>query len=723
MAYMLSQSTSPVPNPAKDVYQRAVLDCLPSVALCLDHQGACHFVNRAWTSLTGQPADHAQDSGWLNAVAIEDKPWVRSQINVAILARTSFQLVCRMKRLGDQPGWLQLVGEPLPRGSSGGFVVSGFDVTEQRVAEQRMRHSEERLRKFAEASGEGIIFHEEGLVQDCNSALLRLLGYEVEEVIGHHVLELLAPACRPMMQVYMRSASLDRVHEALALHKNGTSIPVEILGKEVMDQGRRRHIAVLHDIRDRKAAEAKIKFMAHHDALTGLPNRNALFEQMETILPDAKARGQHVAVMFIDLDNFKTVNDSLGHPIGDRLLKVVALRIRMLLAGAAVVSRHGGDEFLVVLPQLKKVDDVVPVAEKLLRVISHRIQVDAHDLAVTPSIGIAMYPQDGETGETLIKHADAAMYAAKDRGRSTFRFFTESLSQSASRALSMESQLRRAFVREEFLLHYQPQVDIKTGKLTGMEALIRWNHPQEGLLMPDQFIAIAEQRGLISAIGSWVLWQACHQNKQWQDQGLAHVPISVNMSWLQIRQHDLVAEVSTVLEQTKLLPRYLCIELTESVLMEDSAAIIQMLNRLKSLGVKIAIDDFGTGYSSLAYLKRYPIDTLKIDRSFVTDVVTDSDDRAIAQAIIQLAQGLKLRTLAEGVENQAQWDLLKELGCDEIQGFMISRAVAQEVMETHLLGLGVEQPVDLPLLEAMKTSCPALENEAVLSLTNERQAC
>ena len=382
-------------------------------------------------------------------------------------------------------------------------------------------------------------------------------------------------------------------------------------------------------------------------------------------------------MLFIDLDNFKVVNDSLGHAAGDALLKVVAARIPATLRAIDVVSRHGGDEFLVVLPDVESEQGPIPVAEKLLAAISEPIDLDGQTVSVSPSIGIAVYPRDGENAEALIKNADAAMYLAKERGRSNYQFFNKALAESAQRAFTLETRMREAIKTSAFLLHYQPQVRVDTGKVIGVEALIRWPQKDAPWIEPHDFIPVAEQRGLIRTIGRWVLREACRQNVQWQKEGLEPLPVAVNLSPIEFRQKDFAVEVEKVLVETGLDPRYLALELTESMLMGDMGEMERNLEALNSLGVGLAIDDFGTGHSSLMHLKRFPIDKLKIDRTFVRDMPGDADDVAITGAIIDLARNMGITSIAEGVDRLEQLDFLRFRGCDEAQGFLFCRASGQ----------------------------------------------
>ena len=577
----------------------------------------------------------------------------------------------------------------LPQKNEAGETIAGFvlisDITRHRHAERVVRESEERLRKFADATQEGIVFHENGILSDCNAAVSRLTGYTLRELVGTPIIGYVAPDFRDAAMNALRTG-YERPYESEIVTKNGTRIPVEFEGRVMTIEGKTYRMSVMRDIRRRKASEARINYLAHHDLLTGLPNRVLLLDRLEFLLASARRRDSQVGVLFIDLDNFKTVNDSLGHVAGDALLRIVATRIEKALRAMDVVSRHGGDEFLVVLPDLESDEAPIPVAEKLLAAISEPVELEGQSLSVSPSIGISVFPRDGATPDALIKNADAAMYLAKDRGRSNYQFFNERLSEAAFRAISLETMMREAIRDQAFELHYQPQVRVATGEVIGIEALIRWPRKEGGYIAPDQFLPVAEQRGLIRTIGAWVLRQACRQNKAWQRAGLPCVPVAVNLSSIEFRQKNFIADVQQVLAETRLDPQYLAFELTESMLMDDTVDMLRTLEGLKMLGVKLSIDDFGTGHSSLKHLKSFPIDKLKIDRTFVRDIPEDPDDVAITAAIIDLARNMEITSIAEGVERPEQLAFLRSRGCDEMQGFAICPALPADELALWLAG-------------------------------------
>ena len=576
----------------------------------------------------------------------------------------------RMISVNLQPHW----GEAqTPLGS---FVLIN-DITDQWRIEQAIRDSEERMRKFVAATTEGILFHKDTRITDINDALTRMIGYTLAEAVGRLTLEFVPIAWHQIVRDYIVAGREDP-YEAALIHKDGREIQVEMVAKTMPFGDDTCRLVVVRDITARKEAQARIEFMALHDPLTQLPNRAYLTERLNSVLAQARRRSGQTAILFIDLDNFKTINDSLGHSVGDAVLVEIAGRIRAAVRDADVVARLGGDEFLVVLSDVSCSEDAARVAAKLIEAISSVARVGGHPLSVSPSIGISVFPADGDTADELIRHADAAMYHAKESGRSNYQFFVPALFERAVEALTQERELREALVNGEFVLHYQPKRCGVGGAIVGLEALVRWQHPVRGLVGPDEFIGFAEARGLIAGIDRWVLQTACRQLKAWHDEGCLRVPVAVNLSAVEFKQRDLVREIAAVLALTGLTANYLEIELTESVLMDRDNHVLETLLALSAMGVSLTIDDFGTGYSSLGYLKRYPIDKLKIDRCFVSEVAAEGHDAAIAAAIVQMARSLKLKTVAEGVETQAQLDALGEMGCDQFQGYLISHPLPAE---------------------------------------------
>ena len=438
-------------------------------------------------------------------------------------------------------------------------------------------------------------------------------------------------------------------------------------------------------------AKVRMAHLAQHDALTDLPNRILLNDRLGQAIALARRQGKQLAVMFLDLDRFKHINDSLGHAVGDHLLQSVAKRLTAGVRSSDTVCRQGGDEFVILLADIEHAGDAALSAQKILAALTVPHRIDQRELHVTVSIGISIYPQDGQDADTLIKSADTAMYHAKEGGRNNYQFFEPDMNVQAVERHSIEGGLRRALERQEFMLHYQPKINLESGTISGVEALVRWQHPQRGLILPEQFVWIAEDCGLIVPIGAWVLREACRQAQTWQDAGLPPIPVAVNISAVQFRHKDFLESLAGILKDTGLAPRYLELELTESVLMHDADFTTSVLKALKAMGVRLAIDDFGTGYSSLSYLTRFPIDSLKIDQSFLRDIThatADSDDAAIVAAVVSMGKSLHQRVIAEGVETREQLAFLQAQGCGEGQGFYFSRPVTAEEL-AELLRTGV----------------------------------
>ena len=435
---------------------------------------------------------------------------------------------------------------------------------------------------------------------------------------------------------------------------------------------------VIADITDRKRAERQVYQLAHYDNLTGLPNRALLRDRLGQAISDAKRREARLAVLFLDLDRFKTVNDSLGHETGDKLLQAVAARLRDAMRDSDTISRQGGDEFLLILRDVADAHGVAHFAEKLLEVVARPYTIAEYELHVTPSIGISLFPDDAADLEALIRNADAAMYQAKENGRNAYQFYTQEMNTRAYERLSLESSLRLAIHHQEFSLHYQPQLDLRTGSIVCAEALLRWQRPGKPEVNPAVFVPVLESSGLIGEVGEWVLREACRQNRAWQQQGLPKMPVAVNLSAIQFNRRNMADMIAAILAETGLEAKYLELEFTESAVMRDTRDVGDTIRRLDELGVRLALDDFGTGYSSLSYLRRFHLDKIKIDQSFVRDLNLDPDDAAITVAIIGMAQDLKVAVVAEGVETREQGEFLRQHGCDAVQGFYFSRPLTAE---------------------------------------------
>lgn len=516
-----------------------------------------------------------------------------------------------------------------------------------------------------------------------NPAFETITGYSHEEAIGRNPRFLYRDdRAQPEIEIIHAAVQSQREGKVILRNyrKDGSLLWNELSVAPVRDKTDKvtHFIWVQNDISDTKRYQEALEHQANHDTLTGLPNRNLLHDRIIQAIVYAEREEHLVAVVFIDLDNFKIVNDSLGHTAGDQLIKAVAKRLQSCFRAADTVARLGGDEFILVLYDQSSEELISRETERLDEVFSAPFYVDSHEIYVSYSAGFSLYPQDGKDVETLLMNADVAMYRAKEQKGNSFQFYAPEMHAKINDRLTLESNMRHALQRQEFFLLYQPQVDLKTGKVFGMEALIRWNHPTMGMISPVKFIPLAEDTGMIVPIGEWVIRTACRQLKEFQDAGLQNLVVSVNLSSRQFRENNLVQSIADVLQDTGLAGEYLELELTESILMNSSREIIATLCELKSMGLKLAIDDFGTGYSSLSYLKRFPVDKLKVDQSFVRDISAGGDNSAIVRAIINLGHSLNLQVIAEGVETIEQLDFLAANQCNEIQGYYYSRPLLAE---------------------------------------------
>jgi diguanylate cyclase (GGDEF)-like protein/PAS domain S-box-containing protein len=612
--------------------------------------------------------------------------------------------------------WCRILARAVVPGDiTQGTIWTTEDVSARHLAEQAINVLISEQRAILDTAVIGIVFLRDRVIQRCNRRFEEIFGYAPGELDG-----------KPMRLLYPSDAAyilggkpydnlaqgLSHQREQVLIRRDGSRFWCRIAGRMIdVERPEKGTVALFDDITERKQAEAALRqahdeleqrvdertaelaqanlrlqeevserqqaenrvlHLANHDALTGLPNRRLLLDRLGQALAMAHREHHHVAVLFMDLDRFKTINDSLGHMMGDALLQTVARRLQVRLREGDTISRLGGDEFVVVLPSLDHPEAAEKVALKLVEALSPPFDLDGQELRASASIGISLFPEDGRDTETLLRNADSAMYHAKEMGRNNYQFFMEQMNVAAAERLRLENDLHKALERDEFELHYQPKISVASGKVCGIEALIRWRHPERGLVPPAQFIPVAEDTGLIVPIGEWVIQEACRQGKAWCAAGLPRIPVAVNLSPRQFRQSNLVDTVARALAQHDWPGKLLELEITEGVLMQQTADTLKTLEALSRLGIGLAIDDFGTGYSSLSYLKRFPVDCLKIDQSFVRDIAVDPEDAVIVTTIIGLAHSLGLAVVAEGVENASQLAFIRNAGCDEAQGFHFS---------------------------------------------------
>jgi diguanylate cyclase (GGDEF)-like protein/PAS domain S-box-containing protein len=607
-----------------------------------------------------------------NAERGEYGPGEPDAIVCTLLSRANTTEAHHFERTRPNGKILDIRGAPLP---NGGFVTTYTDISERRASEEREQLAQ---KVFAHTPAGIVVTDQSQCIISVNPATSLLSGYGTQEIIGRTIFGLLDLGPNWNIAQIQQEINLHGTWngEVEVRHKSESVTPTGIRVNRIEDAqpGQAAHyIWILADITERKQAEERMRHIAQTDSLTGLPNRLTLQIRLAQLLPEARRHKWLLAVMFIDLDRFKIINDTLGHQVGDELLRDVAIRLSHVVRETDFVARLGGDEFVILLPAISGPADAAVIANKIIGALSSPILTGVHELHTSPSIGISIFPDDGSDGDTILKNADTAMYHAKSAGRNNYQFYAAEMNQLASERLDLEHKLRHAIGRNELALCFQPQFSADGSHATGVEALLRWHHPTDGMISPERFIPIAEETGMIVEIGEWVLRNACREMKKWIDAGLKPIRVAVNVSARQLRRRDFCEVVAGMLAESGLPAELLELEITESSVMENPEEAIEILQRIGRMGVTLAIDDFGTGYSSLAYLKLFPIDHLKIDRSFVADIETDLNDRAIAFGTIALAHSLGLNVIAEGVETEDQLELLRSNGCDEIQGYLFSK--------------------------------------------------
>lgn len=557
-----------------------------------------------------------------------------------------------------------------------------------RIAE--LRDSEAYIHAVLDNVNEGIIvIGEAGVIISFNPAAEKIFGYTGQEITNQNFNLLISAEDLDLTGKYHKHIDESETNslfgvprEVVGLRKDFSAFPLELKTSQLSIKGKTLFITTARDISDQKDSEQRIRYMASHDALTKLPNRSLLQDRIEQSLIHNRRRNQQAAVLFIDLDKFKIINDTLGHDVGDGLLQEASARLLAEVRSEDTVARQGGDEFIILLSTISNAVDAGVIAQKLLDTLIRPFNIKGKELHISASIGIAIFPDDGNEMDLLLKNSDIAMYHAKESGRGNYQYFSAKLNEQAAEKQSLGFDLRHAVKRNELFLVYQPVVDIASNNITGMEVLLRWQHPEHGLISPIKFIPLAEESGLILPIGEWVLRSACTQLVEWQKQGYEVPRLAINLSAKQFRQKSLVESITLILEETGVGAQFIGLEITESMLVHNIDEVVDTLLRLSNMGLEISIDDFGTGYSSLSYLKRFPINKLKIDKSFVDDITTHPDDAAIVKAIIAMAHGLKMTVVTEGVESHAQLEFLRQHGCEQYQGYIFSKPLpANEIVD------------------------------------------
>jgi diguanylate cyclase (GGDEF)-like protein/PAS domain S-box-containing protein len=669
---------------------RTLAENSPNIIMRYDENANRIYTNAAFAKQTGIPAEltlankpECQCGVYFKMINIRIDEY-QKRIKQVFKSGKNDTFVVRWMRCSDHSEvahHLHLVAEKNEKGQTAGVLVIGHDITKSLENEQQLKQSMELTEGIINAIPD-LLFEvdKEGTYLNFWSHDKVLVSSQKKYLIGRKISDILEPESAQIAYKAIKEAE-----------RNGTSFgaiysikhPDGVRWYELSVSKRASNfLALARDVTGRYNIERRIDFMAHHDILTELPNRLLLKDRAERVIEQSKRNNQKSAFIFIDLDGFKTINDSLGHAVGDMVLKAVVQRLQNCTRSSDTLSRHGGDEFVLVVPNISHAEEIITVANKIIQTFKHSFELNNKVLSITASIGIAIYPQHGQDYEQLLQNSDAAMHKAKENGKNTYCFFTHQMSRDKIGLLQIQNDLKRAIHKREFLLHYQPQIDLSTNKIVGVEALVRWQHPYIGMIPPVKFISVAESCGLIVDIGEWVMYEACRQAALWNKNG-KNIAVAVNISAVQFRRGNLAEVVKSALEFSQLEPRHLELELTESLLINDAENILKTVKTLKELGVSLSIDDFGTGYSSLAYLKRFAVDKLKIDQSFVKDIVHDKENASIVKTIVQIAKSFNLKSIAEGVEEKEVLDVLQEFGCDEVQGYYFAKPMVADEFEKY----------------------------------------
>lgn len=697
LRYFTGHKASQDALPNSEVRFRAMSDASPLGIFVSDPHGGCVYTNPAYQAISGLTFGQTLDTNWSRVIHPRDRRRVFAEWRDAVSARARFRTELRFQRRDGSVVWARINSAAMPDGMKAhGHVHTIEDITERKstehvlqVAEEALFAEKERAQVTLNSIGDAVVTTDlQGKVTYLNRVAETMTGWSCEEAAGRALSEVFKiidgtthqAAPDPARRAIKEDRTVDLAMGCVLVRRDGFESPIEDSAAPIHNRDGRvaGAVIVFHDATQSRTVALKMAHLAQHDFLTDLPNRSLLTERLSQAIGLARRHGRQAGLLFLDLDGFKQINDSLGHATGDQLLQSVAARLVASVRGTDTVFRQGGDEFVILLAEIEQPQDAAHVAETLRVALAAPHRIGGQELSVSVSIGISVYPDDAGNADAVMRNADTAMFHAKASGRDNYQIYRTDMDTRAVHRLLVEGGLHRALTQGEFLLHYQPKFDLRSGAMTSAEALIRWSSPDSGLVYPTEFVPIAEACGLIVPIGRWVLREACRQVQAWLDAGLRAVPVAVNTSALEFRHADFLQGLASILKETGLAPRYLELELTESVLMHDAESSVAVLEALKAMGVRLAIDDFGTGYSSLSYLKRFPIDTLKIDRSFVRDIASDVDDSTIVSAVIAMGRTLGQRVIAEGVETQEQLAFLRTRQCDEGQGFHFSRPLSAE---------------------------------------------
>jgi diguanylate cyclase (GGDEF)-like protein/PAS domain S-box-containing protein len=663
---------------------------LPGFAYRLrnDDDWTVEYVSDGILDITGHTAaEFIGDSVvFVEIIHPDDRETMHREVKIAIEHREPYTVEYRIVTSRGETKWVWEQGQPVVADDSDTVVaLEGFisDITERKRADQALAESEGRHRDLFENARDAMFsYNLRGRMISANRRVTELTGYTNEEFLALNFGQIVAVEHHVAVGEALKRIfnGEDAPYELEIGAKDGRRIPLEVTARLILGKRGEPHTvqAIGRDITERKQAEETIRRLAYHDALTDLPNRALFEDRLLVALAQARRQREMIAVLFLDLDSFKVVNDTLGHGAGDKLLQAVAHDLATLVREGDTVARVGGDEFTLLLAGIEAPEDATDVAQRILECLRRPRVINGTEFRTTGSIGVTMYPADGGKGETLLRNADTAMYRAKERGRDNYQLYAASMNAKMMERIAVEQDLRHALVRNELELFYQPIVAVETGVITGAEALIRWRHPKRGIVPPDEFIPLAEETGLILEIGEWVLRETCRQIRQWREQGLVVDLVAVNLSARQFQQEDLVQRIAGILRESGVSPDLIQIEITESAVLKNVDSAMAMLWQLREMGIQIALDDFGTGYSSLTYLKRFPIDAVKIDQSFVRDLEHDASDATIVSTVIGMAENLHLHVIAEGVETENQLEFLRQRGCKEYQGYLFARPMPAE---------------------------------------------